>query len=88
MKCANPHCNREEKYFRSGTLHMIDCDPYESLRNCEPVRQKVVWLCESCSQKYRVQTWRPPGEQIHARGQGRGTYEPPHAEIEAMKSAA
>lgn len=67
MKCANQNCKHETKYLRSGTLHSIDCDPPEYLANGHVVRQKVVWLCEGCSREFRVDTWRPPGEQIHAR---------------------
>lgn len=65
MKCANPLCDREDRYFRSGTLHVIDCDPSEQLLSGRPGCRRVVWLCERCSRDFRVQTWRPPGEQIH-----------------------
>jgi len=66
MKCANPLCNREELYFRSGTLHSIDYTSAEYLVEGQVVRQKVIWLCERCSHNFRVDTWRPPGEQLHA----------------------
>jgi len=67
MKCANHLCNREELYFRSGTLHSIDFDPPEYLADGHVMRQKVIWLCDRCSRNFCVDTWRPPGEQLHMR---------------------
>lgn len=91
MKCANPLCSREEHYFRSGTLYSVDYDPPEYLANGHVARQKVVWLCEICSRNFRVQTWRPPGEQICALNQERAAPRQARAEIElkeVSKSAA
>lgn len=81
MKCANPLCNREERYFRSGTLHSIDCDPPEYVADGDVARQKVIWLCERCSRNFRVDTWRPPGEQLHARSPKHEQDEDPMKEV-------
>ena len=71
MKCANFLCSSEELYFRSGTLHAIDCEAAEFVADQRVVRQKVIWLCDQCSQDFIVDTWRPPGQQLHARNEKR-----------------
>lgn len=88
MKCANPLCDREERYFRSGTLHAIDCDLSEQRVNGQATRKKVVWLCDGCSRNFRVQTWRPPGEQIHACSTKRASVRAVHKDLEEITSAA
>lgn len=82
MKCANRFCDREDRYFRSGTLHAIDCDLSEQLVNGQPACRRVVWLCESCSRDFRVQTWRPPGEQIHACNSKHASVKAVHKDME------
>ncbi len=86
MKCANPLCEHEELYFRSGTLHSIDCAPAEYLANGHVVRQKVIWLCEECSGKFIVNTWRAPGEQLQLRERKRPWIH--HGDREITRSAA
>jgi hypothetical protein len=67
MKCANWLCSAESLYFRSGSLHAVDCIAGEEQAEGEPIlRQKVIWLCENCSGLFTIDTWRPPGEQLHA----------------------
>lgn len=68
MKCANRLCDAESLYFRSGSLHAIDDIGTGELMDQEPfLTQKVIWLCENCSSLFTIDTWRPPGEQLHAR---------------------
>jgi hypothetical protein len=53
MKCANRLCDSEALYFRSGSLHAIDCIAAEERIEDEPVlRQRVIWLCEKCSRLF------------------------------------
>lgn len=59
LECAIPKCHGREKLLRSGTLHLID-----SVRKDGSVGKRMVWLCQSCTAKYTVQTWRAPGKQI------------------------
>ena len=64
LECAIPKCSGREKFLRSGTLHLADV-----VQGDGSIAQKMIWLCEECTQRYTVQTWRPPGEQIHPRTQ-------------------
>jgi hypothetical protein len=68
LQCAIPKCGGHEKSLRSGTLHLVD-----SVRGDGRVSKKIVWLCESCTEQYTVQTWRAPGEQIRLRSSS-GTF--------------
>jgi hypothetical protein len=63
MKCANPHCQAESLYLRSGTLHSID---YVEEGN-NAVKRRIIWLCDSCAQLFAVEPWRLPGEQLQQR---------------------
>ena len=75
MKCANCLCNAESLYFRSGSLHAVDCFATEEQVEGEPIlRQRVIWLCEKCSSLFTIDPWRPPGEQMHPRTPGLGSY--------------
>lgn len=66
MKCANVLCGAESLYFRSGSLHAIDV-VIDELETGEPcLKQKVVWLCERCTERFTIENWRPPGEQFRA----------------------
>jgi hypothetical protein len=57
MRCANPQCHTESDYLRSGSLYQIAGD--------SPGRQgRFIWLCSHCSPRFRVETWRPPGQQL------------------------
>lgn len=64
LECAIPKCSGREKFLRSGTLHLADV-----VREDGSIAQKIIWLCDECTQQYTVQTWRPPGEQIRPRTQ-------------------
>jgi hypothetical protein len=64
LECAISECCSREKFLRSGTLHLADI-----VRENGSVAQKMIWLCDECTQRYTVQTWRPPGEQIRPRTQ-------------------
>lgn len=67
MKCANRLCSAESLYFRSGSLHAVDCIATGEMTDGAPIlRQKVIWLCENCSHLFTIDTWRPPGQQLHA----------------------
>lgn len=62
LECAIPNCCGHDKFLRSGTLHLADI-----VQKDGSVAQKMIWLCDECTQRYTVQTWRPPGEQIRPR---------------------
>lgn len=62
LECAIPTCCRCEKFFRSGTLHLMD-----TVREDGTVVKKMIWLCAECTRRYVVQGWRAPGEQIRLR---------------------
>lgn len=64
LECVIPKCPGREKFLRSGTLHLADV-----VREDGSIAQKIIWLCDECTQRYTVQTWRPPGEQIRPRTQ-------------------
>jgi hypothetical protein len=63
MNCANPQCKAESKYFRSGSLHCIDCGEGTDSR-CRGERRRLIWFCRNCSDDWSVETWRPAGQQI------------------------
>jgi hypothetical protein len=65
MQCANPLCSAASKYFRSGSLHCIDC--IEQDPSVDGERRKVIWLCGECTMQFSVETWRPPGQQLRPR---------------------
>lgn len=64
LECAIPECGAQERLLRTGTLHLLDV-----LRGDGSVANKMIWLCESCTKLFTVQTWRAPGEQIRRRKQ-------------------
>jgi ribosomal protein L37AE/L43A len=66
MNCVNPKCDAQSLYFRSGSLHCIDCLDGSPLESNGKQRQ-TVWLCPECSKKMAVESWRPPGQQIRMR---------------------
>ena len=63
MRCAHDACGLEVEYLRTGSLHIIDVP---GAGDAMPVR-KVIWLCDSCSQRLVVEPWRPPGQQLQPR---------------------
>jgi hypothetical protein len=66
MRCANPGCQTETLYFRSGSLHWIDTPPpLEGMPRRRGTR--LIWLCAVCSKNLVVQTWRPAGQQVRCR---------------------
>jgi hypothetical protein len=68
MKCANPKCNAEGLYLRSGSLHALDfmvAGGQESDR--QTISRKIVWLCARCTGQFEIETWRPPGQQLRPR---------------------
>ena len=76
MQCANPMCDAETLYFRSGSLHTIDYFGDAEVGNAE-IKQRIIWLCGECSARFAVEVWRPPGQQLRSQlvgvsGFGRG----------------
>lgn len=73
MRCANPQCNAEALYLRSGSIYCVDRPgkhhsrlPEEAMGE-EPMdagQRHIIWLCRKCSERCVVETWRPAGEQI------------------------
>jgi hypothetical protein len=68
MKCANPHCNAEGMYLRSGSLHVLDfVAPDDEGSDDREISRKIVWLCGNCTTQFEIETWRPPGQQLRLR---------------------
>lgn len=65
MRCANPICNAEALYFRSGSLHWVDATTFYGEEQMP--RMQMIWLCAECSRFYVVETWRPAGQQVRRR---------------------
>ncbi len=60
MRCANPQCQAESDYLRSGRLQWID----EVLAYASVRQGRYIWLCSTCAPEFVVETWRPPGQQL------------------------
>jgi hypothetical protein len=65
MQCANPMCDAETLYFRSGSLHTIDYFEHGEAGDPE-IKQRMIWLCGECSRRFAVEVWRPPGQQLRS----------------------
>jgi hypothetical protein len=65
MRCANPMCDAESLYFRSGSLHTIDFFAGGEPEGRE-IKQRIIWLCGECSRRFAVEVWRPPGQQLRS----------------------
>ena len=65
MQCANPMCDAETLYFRSGSLHTIDYFGHAETGDGE-IKQRIIWLCGECSRRFAVEVWRPPGQQLRS----------------------
>ena len=65
MQCANPMCDAQSLYFRSGSLHTIDFFG-GSEPEAQEIKQRIIWLCEECSRRFAVEVWRPPGQQLRS----------------------
>lgn len=66
MHCANPACQVEALYLRSGSIYCIDREgsrPDGDWSSKQGQRQ-LIWLCNDCSPLCVVETWRQPGEQL------------------------
>lgn len=66
MRCANPACQAEALYLRSGSIYCIDREgarPGVDWAARQGQRQ-LIWLCDDCSPLCVVETWRQPGEQL------------------------
>jgi hypothetical protein len=72
LHCAS--CEQNALYLREGSVFYID-RPDRSDRADESGRtvraRRTIWLCRSCSTRLRVETWRPPGEQLCVKTPGR-----------------
>ena len=68
MKCANPHCDAEGMYLRSGSLHVLDFVISDNKGSSGgEISRKIVWLCGKCTTQFEIETWRPPGQQLRPR---------------------
>ncbi len=67
MRCANPACQVEALYLRSGNIYCIDRE-VEGSGECDVstvrAQRQMIWLCPDCSQSCVVETWRKPGQQL------------------------
>jgi hypothetical protein len=57
-KCANPSCQMEFKYFRSGRLFEFNVGPgccYNTLPPQKGTSRELFWLCEECSRALTLQ---------------------------------
>jgi len=68
MKCANPSCDVETLYLRSGGIFAVDFPGAEAPGDGQMMQRRVIWLCDACSDTFSVETWRPPGEQVRLSG--------------------
>jgi ribosomal protein L37AE/L43A len=84
MRCANPLCKVESNYFRSGSLHSVDCGSGLDRRN----ERRMIWLCRECSPHWAVETWRPAGQQIRPRPSIRAERSPERSTSVEMAMAA
>jgi hypothetical protein len=65
MKCANPACGAETLYLRSGGIYAVDfLGGAGHAGECQIIQRRVIWLCDTCTGHFAVETWRPPGEQV------------------------
>lgn len=65
MTCANPSCATEMLYLRSGEIYAVDfLDEAGEAGEGQIIQRRVIWLCDSCTGRFAVETWRPPGEQL------------------------
>lgn len=68
MRCANPACQAEALYLRSGSIYCIDREVamHDEQGKGPPARKQrqMIWLCRECSQRCIVETWRQPGQQL------------------------
>ncbi len=65
MKCANAACGTETLYLRSGGIFEVDFLGGDGLAGeSQCITRRVIWLCDTCSVRFAVETWRPPGEQM------------------------
>jgi hypothetical protein len=66
MRCANPDCQAEALYLRSGSVYCIDrtcANSAGGLTDPQGQRQ-MIWVCRACSPLCVVETWRRPGDQL------------------------
>jgi hypothetical protein len=69
MRCANPACSAEELYLRSGGIYHVDFpDAAGDAGEGRIMQRRVIWLCDTCTGMFAVETWRPPGEQMRRSG--------------------
>jgi hypothetical protein len=69
MRCANPACSSETLYLRSGRIFAVDfLGGPGNAGECQIIQRRVIWLCDACTGKFAVETWRPPGEQVRPSG--------------------
>jgi len=65
MKCANSECCNETLYLRSGGIFEVDfLGGTDHAGEGQNMQRRVIWLCDTCSGRFAVETWRPPGEQM------------------------
>jgi hypothetical protein len=74
MKCANPDCHEEGLYLRSGSVHELDFVAADKeAPGDRAITRKIVWLCGKCTIEFKVETWRPPGQQLQPKSRGTGS---------------
>jgi hypothetical protein len=49
--CANPSCEAEFKRLGKGKLFILPDNPSA---NVNRLRQKAIWLCDSCAREFEV----------------------------------
>jgi hypothetical protein len=62
LHCAS--CEQNALYLREGSVFYIDHPNREDQSGRTVCARRTIWLCRSCSRRLRVETWRPPGEQL------------------------
>jgi hypothetical protein len=65
MRCANPACDAQTLYLRSGGIFAVDfLGGAGNAGESQVSQRRVIWLCDACTGLFSVETWRPPGEQV------------------------
>jgi hypothetical protein len=68
IRCANPLCGRRTLHLREGGVFLIDGTSSEKHSARTLLSRRTIWLCRSCCRRVKVESWRPPGEQLRSLG--------------------
>lgn len=69
IQCANPSCMQRALYLREGGVFYIDRPSGGDESGKTGLSRRTIWLCRLCCTRVRVESWRPPGEQLRITAQ-------------------